>query len=200
MKLNTERTEIRIAGFGGQGVILAANIIGKAASIHADGYATLTQNYGPEARGCASSAALILSAAPVLYPYTTKLDILVAMSQEAYTRFIPDLAEGGLLLVERDLVRLEALPGSIRVYGIPATRLTEELGKRIVMNIIMLGFLTSKTSIIPVEGYKRAVLQSVPAAAHELNMRAFDTGYEYGLKAGPVSPEDAETAEAVVVE
>ena len=88
-------TEIRIAGFGGQGVILAATIIGKAASIYENGFATMTQNFGPEARGGACSAQVMLSDEPVLYPYVTQPDILVVMSQEAFTRFAPELKEGG---------------------------------------------------------------------------------------------------------
>jgi len=72
-------TEIRVAGFGGQGVILAAIVIGKAASIQENGFATMTQNFGPEARGGACSAQVILSSEPILYPYVTNPDILVVM-------------------------------------------------------------------------------------------------------------------------
>jgi len=86
-------TEIRIAGFGGQGVILSATVIGKALAIFEGGHATMTQNFGPEARGGAASAQLILSDTPVLYPYVTGLDFLVVMSQEAYTRFAPELKD-----------------------------------------------------------------------------------------------------------
>ena len=114
--------ELRIAGFGGQGVILSAHILGRAAALHDQGYATMTQNYGPEARGGAASAALIVSDEPILYPYLTSPDILVVLSQEAYTRFTPELKENGILLVEEDMVRLENRPQHIRVYGIPATR------------------------------------------------------------------------------
>ena len=92
-------TEIRVAGFGGQGVILSAIVLGKAASIYQNAFATMTQNFGPEARGGACSAQLILSGSPVLYPYVTKPDILVVMSQEAYARFIPELKDGGTLIV-----------------------------------------------------------------------------------------------------
>ena len=99
-------TEIRVAGFGGQGVILCATVIGKAASIYQGGFATMTQSFGPEARGGSSSAQVILSDAPIHYPYVTRPDILVVMSQEAYTRFSPELKPGGMLLIERDLVRL----------------------------------------------------------------------------------------------
>ena len=97
-------TEIRIAGFGGQGVILSAIVLGKAASIHQGAFATMTQNFGPEARGGACSAQLVLSDSPILYPYVTQPDILVVMSQEAYVRFAPELKDGGILIVEQDMV------------------------------------------------------------------------------------------------
>ena len=103
-------TEIRIAGFGGQGVILSAIVIGKAASIVDGNHATMTQNFGPEARGGACSAQLVLSDQPVLYPYLTKPDILVVMSQEAYVKFSPELRPGGLMLIEQDLVRVSSMP------------------------------------------------------------------------------------------
>ena len=93
-------TEIRIAGFGGQGVILSAIVLGKAASIFQGAFATMTQNFGPEARGGACSAQLVLSDSPILYPYVTQPDILVVMSQEAYVRFVPELKDGGILIVE----------------------------------------------------------------------------------------------------
>src|SRR5664279_5393250 len=99
-------TEIRIAGFGGQGVILSAIVIGKAGCIFQKGYSTMTQNFGPEARGGACSAQLILSDSPVLYPYVARPDILVAMSQEAYTLFSPQLKDEGVLIIEEDMVRI----------------------------------------------------------------------------------------------
>src|SRR5947209_17967391 len=96
-------TEIRIAGFGGQGVILSAIVLGKAASIHQGAFATMTQSFGPEARGGACSAQLIVSDSPVLYPYVSQPDILVVMSQEASNRFVSDLKDDGILIVEQDL-------------------------------------------------------------------------------------------------
>src|SRR5436305_7264462 len=112
-------TEIRIAGFGGQGVILAASVIGKAAAIFEGGFATMTQSFGPEARGGSSSAQVILSSEPILYPYVARPDILVVMSQEAYTRFAPQLKPGGILITENELVQMGgvALPENVRVYG-----------------------------------------------------------------------------------
>src|SRR5205807_7470467 len=121
-------TEIRIAGFGGQGVTLAAAMIGKAAALFQGGYATMTQSFGPEARGGSSSAQVILSNEPILYPYVTQPDMLVVLSQEAYTRFAPELKPGGVLIMEQDLVRVDRFPAGARVFGVPATRLAEELG------------------------------------------------------------------------
>lgn len=173
-------TEIRIAGFGGQGVILSAIIIGKAASIFQNGFATMTQAFGPEARGGSSSAQVILSDQPVLYPYVTQPDILVVMSQEAYSRFTPELKDGGILIVEEDLVRLTGLPRNIRVYGVPATRLAEELGKKMVLNVVMVGFFCAVTALLDRDAMRNAVADSVPSPFRELNLRAFDKGFEYG--------------------
>lgn len=190
-------TEVRIAGFGGQGVMLAANIIGRAACIYGGGFATMTQNYGPEARGGASSAALVLSDEPILYPYTTKPDILMVLSQEAFTRFAPEMNPNGMLLMEQDLVRVTGLPVSTRVYSIQATRMAEELGKKIVMNVIAVGFFAAKSGLLTKEAYRSAIADSVPAAARDLNLRAFELGYDYGLHAGSLDESLEEIAEAV---
>jgi 2-oxoglutarate ferredoxin oxidoreductase subunit gamma len=175
-------TEIRVAGFGGQGVILCATIIGKAASIYEHGYATMTQNFGPEARGGSSSAQVILSDAPILYPYITRPDILVVMSQEAFTRFTPELKPGGLLLLERDLVRISGPMENHRSYGVPATRLAEELGRKMVLNVVMVGFFGALTSLLDPGALRQAVADSVPAGMQKLNLDAFDKGFEYGQK------------------
>jgi 2-oxoglutarate ferredoxin oxidoreductase subunit gamma len=195
-------TEIRIAGFGGQGVILSAIVLGKAASIYQREYATMTQNFGPEARGGACSAQLLLSDQPVLYPYVTQPDVMVVMSQEAYTKFAPELKEGGTLLIERDLVRVSDLPKQTRIYSVPATRLAEELGKRMVLNIVMVGFFTAVTQLLEADAVRKAVSDSVPANFRDLNLKAFDKGYEYGkaaLAAGPEKP-DLEQDAAVSLE
>jgi len=192
--------ELRIAGFGGQGVILAAHVLGRAAALHEKGYATMTQNYGPEARGGAASAALIVSDEPILYPYLTNPDILVVLSQEAYTRFTPELRENGILLVEEDMVRLESLPQHIKAYGIPATRLAEEIGKKMVLNVVMVGFLCAITKILSAESCRQAVVESVPGRFRDLNLKAFDKGFDYGVKileSGPLSEEDGHEKESM---
>ncbi|MBZ5579409.1 MAG: 2-oxoacid:acceptor oxidoreductase family protein [Acidobacteriia bacterium] len=176
-------TEIRIAGFGGQGVILAAAIVGKAAALFQGGYATMTQNFGPEARGGSCSAQVILSSEPILYPYVTQPDVLVVMSQEAYTRFTPELKHGGILILEQDLVRVDRFPDGARVFGVPATRLAEELGRKVVLNVVMVGFFGAVTKLLDAEALRRAVADSVPPALQKLNLEAFDQGYAYGAQA-----------------
>lgn len=175
-------TEIRIAGFGGQGVIMAATVIGKAACIYENGYSTMTQSFGPEARGGAASAQLVLSDQPVLYPYIHEPSILVAMSQEAFSKFIPELRSDGILIIEEDLVHVANLKPGVRVYAVPATRLAEELGKKMVLNIVMVGFFTAITGLISSESMKNAVLDSVPAHSKDLNVKAFDAGFDYGQR------------------
>jgi 2-oxoglutarate ferredoxin oxidoreductase subunit gamma len=173
-------SEVRIAGFGGQGVILAAVVVGKAAAIFEGAYGTMTQSFGPEARGGSSSAQVILSSEPILYPYVTHPDVLVVMSQEAYTRFVPQLKPGGILIIEQELVKIDQRATGLRVYGVPATRLAEELGRKVVLNIVMVGFFGAVTNLLDPDALRKAVGDSVPAAMQKLNLQAFDKGYEYG--------------------
>jgi 2-oxoglutarate ferredoxin oxidoreductase subunit gamma len=168
-------TEIRIAGFGGQGVILAAAIIGKASCIFQNNFATMTQSFGPEARGGSSSAQVILSDEPVTYPYITQPDILVVMSQEAFTRFSPELKDGGLLIVEQDLVRV----GPLRA---PASQCPERAqprnwGRRWCSTSSWSGSSGRSPACDPER--KRWPFRS--AAFQQLNLQAFDKGFAYGV-------------------
>ena len=188
-------TELRIAGFGGQGVILSAVVLGKAASIYENGFATMTQNFGPEARGGACSAQLVISDSPVLYPYVTRPDIMVIMSQEAYNRFASELRPGGVLIIEEDLVRVSDLKGDLKVYSVPATRFAEELGKRMVLNSVLVGFFTAVTKLLSADSVRKAVADSVPSASRELNLKAFDRGLAYGNSMeAPIRPHLEELA------
>jgi len=173
-------TEIRIAGFGGQGVILAGMVIGRAATIYDGKYVTLTQSFGPEARGSACSCQLIVSPEPVLYPYVTHPDILVVMSQEACTRFCPELQRGGLLLYEEQFVKLTQCNIKAKRYGIPATRFAEELGRKMVMNMVMVGFIAAMTELASPESVRKAIQDSVPKGTEPLNLKAFEIGVQYG--------------------
>jgi 2-oxoglutarate ferredoxin oxidoreductase subunit gamma len=176
------RTEIKIGGFGGQGVILSGYIIGRAAAIYDNKFATMIQAFGPEARGSACSAQVIVDAEPVAYPYITSPSVLIVMSQEAYTKFSPELSEGGMLISEEDLVSIKSPRKDVRHLAIPATRLAEELGKRLVLNIVMMGFVSAVTSIAGKEAMRQAVQMSVPKGTEDLNLKAFDKGWEYGVQ------------------
>ncbi|MEW6025856.1 MAG: 2-oxoacid:acceptor oxidoreductase family protein [Planctomycetota bacterium] len=181
------KKEIRFTGFGGQGIILAGHITGKAAAIYSDLYATLTQSYGPESRGGASSAQLIISDKPIFYPNITRPDILIAMSQEGYSKYKDELKPNGIMLIDEDLVKDGKPRGDVNIVRIPATRLAEQLGKRMVANIVMLGFMTARlasasaergqTNVLRRKAMEEAVKTSVPPASIELNMQAFDKGF-----------------------
>jgi len=173
-------SEIRIAGFGGQGVILAGQILGKGATIFENRHATLVQSFGPEARGGSCSAQVVLSDRPIAYPYVTRPQVLVAMSQDAFERFAPDIADGGTLIYEQDLVRVHDLKPGIRAYGVPATRIAEELRRKMVLNIVMVGFVAAVTGLVGLDAARKAVLDSVPKGTEHLNCTAFEKGYEYG--------------------
>jgi 2-oxoglutarate ferredoxin oxidoreductase subunit gamma len=173
------KSEVKIAGFGGQGVVLSGSIVGKAAAIHDGKHATMTRSFGPEARGGACSAQIIIDNDKIAYPYVIAPDVLVLMSQEAYERYAKEVKPGGLLLIEQDLVKLSPEDNE-KAFGIPATRLAEELGRKIVLNMVMLGFLTSISGIISPDAMRSAIKESVPKGTEELNIRAFNKGYEYG--------------------
>ncbi|MBI4676419.1 MAG: 2-oxoacid:acceptor oxidoreductase family protein [Elusimicrobia bacterium] len=175
------KTEIRVGGLGGQGVILCGSIIGKAAAIHGGKHATMIQAFGPEARGSACSAQVMVSEEPIGYPYVKNPDVLVLMSPDAYKLFAPSLKPGGLVLYESDLVHLDkSLPAGARTKGIPATRFAEDLGRRLVLNIVMVGFFAGTTGLLSYEAVEKAVLDSVPKGTEDLNLRALKKGYEYG--------------------
>lgn len=175
------RLEVRLSGFGGQGIIRSGEIVGKAAAIYDGRYATFTQSYGPESRGGACAAQVAIADDPVelSYPHVIDPSILVLMSQGAYNRYIADFRRDGLLIVDEGLVELDGRAEGLRVLKIPATRLAEELGRRIVANVVMLGFLAAVTDVASSQALKRAVLDSVPKGTEALNERAFEMGLRY---------------------
>jgi 2-oxoglutarate ferredoxin oxidoreductase subunit gamma len=172
--------EMRVAGFGGQGIILAGYILGKAAAIYDNKHATLIQSFGPEARGSACSAQLIISEEAILYPYIIQPRLSVLLSRDAYDIYHKELPGNGIMVIEEDLVHPVKEPKDMKIYAIPATRLAEELGRKIVMNIITVGFFTAVTKIISYDAAKQAVESSVPKGTEAMNLKAFDTGFTYG--------------------
>jgi 2-oxoglutarate ferredoxin oxidoreductase subunit gamma len=173
------KTEVKIAGLGGQGVILAAEIIGRAACIYEDMYATMTRSFGPEARGSSCSAQIIISNEKIHYPYLKNLDVLVVMSQDSLNRFIGELREEGTLIYEEDLVKVGEVDVICKMHGIPATRLAEGMGRKIVMNIVIVGFFTRITDLIKPDSIQSAIRDSVPPGTERVNLQAFELGYNY---------------------
>jgi 2-oxoglutarate ferredoxin oxidoreductase subunit gamma len=173
------RREIRITGYGGQGIILTGYIFGKAAAIFDDGHSTMTQSFGPEARGSACASALVLDDKVIDYPYLRRTDVLLALSREGYEKYEPELKDDGILIYDQDMVEPREARGNIQMHGIPAARIAEELGKRIVQNIVVVGFATAAAQIVGVDAAKEAVKSSVPESLVDLNLKAFEKGYEY---------------------
>lgn len=175
--MSSDRTEIRITGFGGQGVILAGHIIGRACAVNAGMHATQIQSFGPEARGSACSTTLAVSPTEVLYPYIQRPDVFVVMSAEGYDKYRDELKEDGILVYEKDLVKPKLKKGQ-PAYGVSSTRIAENLGRSIVQNIVMVGFFAAASNVVPREAMRQAVQDSVPAGTEELNLNAFDAGWE----------------------
>ncbi|MBU0988428.1 MAG: 2-oxoacid:acceptor oxidoreductase family protein [Proteobacteria bacterium] len=174
------KTEIIITGFGGQGIVLAGFILGKAAAIGDKKESTMIQSYGPESRGGSCSAQVVISDQTIFYPYVTTPDILVCMSQSGYDKMIGDLKKKGTLIVDQDLARpTRDIDGDF--FSIPATRMAEEIGRKMMANIIMLGFLTAVTNIVSMDAAQKAVEESVPKGTEALNIKAFTKGCDYGL-------------------
>ena len=177
------RREIRFAGFGGQGIILAGLITGRAAALHDGKEAIVTQSYGPEARGGACSAQLVLDDRPIDYPMVTHPDVLVVISQEAAQKYMPGLVDDGQGLIDEGLVEL---PEHVlwRVSKIPATAIAEQLGNRMAANVVMLGFFTAVTGAVSRKAMEAAIKASVRERFIALNMKAFEAGYTYPRQEG----------------
>jgi 2-oxoglutarate ferredoxin oxidoreductase subunit gamma len=173
------RHEVRLAGFGGQGIIMSGYILGKAAALYDGKDAVFTQSYGPEARGGACAAEVVIDDDAVDYPVLTRPDILVLMSQEAALKYSSDRDENAIVLIDEDLVPADAVPNS---FGAPTTRIAEDMGRRIVANIAMLGFLTGATNVVSRGAMEEAIKSSVPEKTIPLNLNAFNAGFEYGQR------------------
>lgn len=176
------RKEIRISGFGGQGVALAGLVLGRALSLHEGLEVVMTQSYGPEARGGASSANLVIADREINYPLVLDADILVAFSQQGYTKYRPKAKPDAIVLIDEDLVTPSP---EDEVHKIPATRIAEELGRRIVANMVMLGFVLSVTGLAKPESLKQAIEALVRPKTVPLNLDAFAAGFAYAPEKEP---------------
>ena len=177
------RKEIRLAGFGGQGVILSGLILAVAAGIHEDKEVAQTQSYGPESRGGACRAEVVISDEEIDYIKPMDPDVLVAMSQPALDRYLGEVDSGrAAVLVDSSLVS-KVPEGVAHLYPIPVTDIAEfKLGRKVVANMVMLGALSAITGIVSREGLEAAVKSTVPGKTVDLNLKALEEGYQEGLK------------------
>ncbi|WP_297477558.1 2-oxoacid:ferredoxin oxidoreductase subunit gamma [Thermococcus sp.] len=179
------RKEVLFSGFGGQGVILASVILGRAAAVYEGLYAVQTQSYGPESRGGASKAEVVISDEPIDYPKTIHPDYAVFFSQEAYSKYLHTVKEGAKVIVEKDLVPHRDLEfeKKLDVIALPLTEIAENTtGLSLTMNILTLGVLTEWTGIVGREAIEKAVLDAVPHGTEEINRRALLEGFKLGEK------------------
>jgi 2-oxoglutarate ferredoxin oxidoreductase subunit gamma len=174
------RIEIRFAGFGGQGIIKSGIIVAAAASIHAGKNSVQTQSYGPESRGGACKSEVVISDAEIDFPKVIQPDVLVIMSQHAYGEFADDIKPGGTLIIDSEMVPREKKLENVKIYRVPATKIADQLGRRIVANIVMLGSFVSITKLLDENSVKESIKENIPKGTEELNLAAFDKGFEYG--------------------
>ena len=168
--------KVIITGFGGQGVIMAGRIVGKAAALGDKLESSLVQSYGPESRGGACSVQVTIADEQIYYPYITIPDILVCMSQAGFDKYRDQIENDTVLIMDQDLVKANI---DRDYYAIPATRFAEEMGLKMMANIIMIGFLSGITRLISLESAKQTVSESVPPKTVEINLKAFERGWEY---------------------
>ncbi|MDH4156339.1 MAG: 2-oxoacid:acceptor oxidoreductase family protein [candidate division Zixibacteria bacterium] len=169
------RFEMRLSGSGGQGMIFASVVISEAIGSDAGKNVVQSQSYGPEARGGASKADVVVSDTEIFYPKAMKLDFLLAMTQEALNKYYEDLKEGGTLIVDSGLVT--EIPTD-KYYGIPFTRLArEEVGHIMVANVVALGAICAATNVVSLDALTRSVLARAPKGTEEKNKKALEIGH-----------------------
>lgn len=175
-----DRYEIRLSGSGGHGVILAAVILAQAVGADPAMNVAQTQSYGPEARGGASRADVVISRGDISYPKTMKLDLLLAFTQEACDKYFADLKPDGILLIDNTLVtKMPTKSG----YGFPFLRLArEQVGHPMVANIVALGAIAKLSGIVPYPALEAVVRERAPKGTVEKNLLALKVGYDLAGK------------------
>ncbi len=176
------RYEIRLSGSGGQGLILAGQILAEAAAVYDDKNATQSQSYGPEARGGASRSEVIISDDEIDYPKATHIDLLLALTQEACNKYVTDLKKDGILLV--DASEVTKLPSrECKIFSAPMTEIAEkEIGRKVVTNLVAVGMIVGLSKIVSLAAAEQAIQARVPKGTEELNLKAFRKGLEIAEK------------------
>ncbi|QTA80144.1 2-oxoglutarate synthase, subunit gamma [Desulfonema limicola] len=175
-----ERCRLVFSGSGGQGVITAAIILAESAVIHEGLNATQAQAYGPEARGGATRSDIIIADSEIHYPKVTQPNVLVCLTQEAYTKFYPIIRPGGILLTDSRFVKMYTKVDARQVQIPMFKTIMEEIGKPIVFNICMLGTVIGLTGLVKPESIMKTLETRIPAGFLDLNKRALDLGIRLG--------------------
>lgn len=170
------RAEIRITGLGGQGVILLGYVLGKAAALYGGRHAVMTQSFGPEARGSACSAQVVVDEERIAYPYGIRPQHLIALSQDGYDLYVGQCADDATVFLDSDLVAPAS--GNRTHLMVQATRIAEEVGRRILLNMVMLGFYGRHSNLLDIAAFRSAITSSVPPGTEEINLAAFERGWE----------------------
>jgi len=178
--MKNDRYEIRLSGSGGQGIILAALVLAEAAGVYDGKHVCQTQSYGPEARGGASKAEVVISQEAIDYPKAMKPHVLLAMNQESCDKFFMDLNPHGLLVVDATLVH--HVPTS-RAVALPFTEIArEKLGTEIVANMVALGAVGYLTQVVSLKSLESALLERVPKGTQKINKEALRAGIKAAKK------------------
>ncbi len=193
--LPSPRIEVRLAGSGGQGLILAGLVLAEAAGVFDGREVAMVQSYGPEARGGASKAEIIISDVPIDYPLCAHVDVLLALNQEAADTYCWDLKPGGWVLIDKDLV---LHPPSSKAIPLPFTAVARDKLKRImVANVVALGAISELTGVVTRKALEKSLLTRVPTGTEELNKKALSLGAklarQYGGKQGVEDEQDRES-------
>ncbi|NWG11626.1 2-oxoacid:ferredoxin oxidoreductase subunit gamma [Candidatus Bathyarchaeota archaeon] len=173
------RIEIRFAGFGGQGIIKSGIITAAAACLYSQKNAVQTQSYGPESRGGACKSEVVISEEEIDFPKVVEPDVLVVMSQHAYNEYVERVKQGGTIIMDPNMIPHEKELQNVNVFHVPATKIAEEMQRKIVANIVMLGAFVAITGILDKDAVKESIKANIPKGTEELNLHAFEKGFEY---------------------
>jgi len=181
---------VRISGFGGQGIILTAIVLGTAAVKKGNLYAVQTQSYGSEARGGECQSELIISDKPINSPTTKYKDILICLFQSALDKYLSTLKKTGILIVDPKLVT-EIPSIDANIYKVPATETAIKIGNRIAANMVILGFLQKLIKVVSEDNLREIISSMVPKKLIDINLKAFNAGVSFA-KDLDITKEDIE--------
>ncbi len=175
------RQEIRIAGFGGQGIVLSGRILGECA-VNSGKKAVQTQSYGPESRGGAARSEIIIADKEIDYPRVIEADVLIALSQPGLDKYWSQTKRSGKIFIDSGLVEVNPEVKFKNITEVPFTKTAEKVGRKIVANIVMLGYLTPVLKFTTKNFMKKTILDNIPKGTEKLNVAAFEKGYKLGMK------------------